>query len=72
MANNLGLEPLPDPVGHFGGQWRPFWIFRQYGVAGDEQLSPAALGWFIYRIALYVSFLSRTGFSILLEGSRRF
>ena len=35
------------------------------------------MGWgggitYIYRTALYVSFLSRTEFSILLEGSRRF
>ena len=28
MANNLGLDPFPDPVGHFGAPWRPLWIFR--------------------------------------------
>ena len=28
MANNLGLDPFPDPVGHFGAPWRPFWIFE--------------------------------------------
>ena len=28
MANNLGLDPFPDPVGHFGAPWRPFWISR--------------------------------------------
>ena len=26
--NNLGLDPFPDPVGHFGAPWRPFWISR--------------------------------------------
>ena len=28
MANNLGLDPFPEPVGHFGAPWRPFWIFE--------------------------------------------
>ena len=28
MANNLGLEPFPDPVGHFEAPWWPFWIFE--------------------------------------------
>ena len=28
MANNLGLDPFPDPIGHFGAPWRPFWIFQ--------------------------------------------
>merc|ERR1719206_469724 len=26
--NNLGLDPFPDPVGHFWAPWRPFWISR--------------------------------------------
>ena len=24
---NLGLDPFPDPVGHFGAPWWPFWGF---------------------------------------------
>ena len=28
MANKLRLDPFPDPVGHFGGPWRPFWILQ--------------------------------------------
>ena len=28
MANNLGLDPFPDPIGHFGGSWQPFWILQ--------------------------------------------
>ena len=28
MANNLGLDPFPDRIGHFGGPWRPFWILQ--------------------------------------------
>ena len=28
MANNLVLDPFPDPVGHFGAPWQPFWISR--------------------------------------------
>ena len=23
---NLGEDPFPDPVGHFGAPWWPFWI----------------------------------------------
>ena len=23
---NLGVDTFPDPVGHFGAPWRPFWI----------------------------------------------
>ena len=26
-ANNLRLDPFPDPVAHFGALWRPFWVF---------------------------------------------
>ena len=26
--NNLGVNPLPDPVSHFGLPWRLFWILR--------------------------------------------
>ena len=33
MANNLGLDPFPDPVGHFGAPWWPFglrrWLCKQ-------------------------------------------
>ena len=25
---NLGVDPFPVPVGHFGAPWRPFWIFE--------------------------------------------
>ena len=25
---NLGVDPYPVPVGHFGAPWRPFWIFE--------------------------------------------
>ena len=28
MANNLGLDPFPDPVGHFGAPWWPFWVLQ--------------------------------------------
>ena len=28
MANNLGLDPFPDPVGHFEAPWWPFYIFE--------------------------------------------
>ena len=46
MANNLGIDPFQDPVGHFGGPWRPFWILqavwrcRRCGVAGGERVPP--------------------------------
>ena len=22
------LDPFPEPVGHFGASWQPFWIFE--------------------------------------------
>ena len=25
---NLGVHPFPDPIGHLGAPWRPFWIFE--------------------------------------------
>ena len=28
VAQNIGLYPFPDPVGHFGSPWWPFWIFK--------------------------------------------
>ena len=28
MANNLGLDPFPDPVSHFEAPLWPFWIFE--------------------------------------------
>ena len=31
VANNLGLHPFPDPIGHFGG--RPFWILQVFYVS---------------------------------------
>ena len=33
MANNLGLDPFPDPVGHFGAPWQPFWILQVFYVS---------------------------------------
>ena len=26
--NNLWYDLLPDPIGHFGAPWQPFWIFE--------------------------------------------
>ena len=28
VPKNLGVDPLPDPVGDFGAPLRPFWIFK--------------------------------------------
>ena len=25
---NLGIDTFPDPIGHFGAPWRPFWILQ--------------------------------------------
>ena len=59
MPNNLGLDPFPDPVGHFGAPWRPFWILqavrrcrRWASAPGAARLvfnyiSHFALSWFI-------------------------
>ena len=24
----VGLDPFPDPVGHFGAPWWPFWVLQ--------------------------------------------
>ena len=29
---NLGVDTFPDPVGHFGAPWWPFWISRVLGI----------------------------------------
>ena len=34
----------PDPVGHFGDPWWPFWIWRRCGIAGGERVPPLPLG----------------------------
>ena len=28
MPINLGVDTFPDPVGHFGAHWQPFWILQ--------------------------------------------
>ena len=28
VPNNLGVDPFPDSVCHFGAPWQPFWIFE--------------------------------------------
>ena len=28
MPKNLGVVTFPEPVGHFGTHWRPFWILQ--------------------------------------------
>ena len=43
--NNLGFNPFPDPVGHFGTPCR-------CGVAGGERVPPAPLGWYLDRLFL--------------------
>ena len=49
MPKNLGVHTFPDPVGHFGAPWRPFWILqavwrcRRCGVAGGERVPPSPL-----------------------------
>ena len=44
--NNLGLDPFPDPVGHFGAHWQAVRRCRRCGVAGGERVPPAPLGWY--------------------------
>ena len=36
--NNLGLDPFPDPVGHFGAHWQAVRRCRRCGVAGGVAL----------------------------------
>ena len=52
MPKNLRVDTFPDPVGHFGAPWRPYWILqavwrcRRCGVAGGERVPPLPLGWY--------------------------
>ena len=54
MANNLGLDPSSDPVGHFGATWGHFGFCRQCGVAGGEWGPPAPLGWYFSCFLVWV------------------
>ena len=44
--NNLGLDPFPDPVGHFRANWQAVRRWRRCGVGGGERVPPAPLGWY--------------------------
>ena len=39
MANNLGLDPFPDPIDHLGPPVGHFGFSRRYGVAGGERVT---------------------------------
>ena len=39
-----GLNPFPDPIGHFGPPGGHFGFYRQGGVTGSERVPPALLG----------------------------
>ena len=43
----IGLNLFPEPSGHFGVPWRRFGFCRHFGVAGDEQVPPLPLGWYL-------------------------
>ena len=67
---NLGVDTFPDPVGHFGAPWRPFWILqavrrcRRCGVAGGQRAPPSPLGWYFF---FFFSFF----FSVVYFSHRR-
>ena len=56
MANNLGLDPFPDPVGHFGAPWQPFWIFEVLleGMMESKNLFSES---FFFAYLIYISTL---------------
>ena len=37
MSKNLGADTFPDPMGHFGTTWGPFWIFDVLIEGGDQK-----------------------------------
>ena len=41
VPKNLGVDPFPDPIGHFVAPWRPFWIFEvlKEGMIESKNLS---------------------------------
>ena len=45
VPKNLGVDTFPDPVGHFGAPWRPFWILRPLIGRNPEQYN---LGDFVF------------------------
>ena len=40
---NLGVDPFPDPVSHFGAPWQPFWIFEVL-IEGMDEYQPSGAG----------------------------
>ena len=42
MANNLGWDPFPDAVGHFGAPSRPFWILQAVQLCRRRASAPSA------------------------------
>ena len=53
MPKNLGVDIFPDPVGHFGAQWRPFWILQAVRRCRRWTSAPAPLGWYLGIFSLF-------------------
>ena len=53
MANNLGLDPFPDHVGHFGAPWRPFWILQAVWRCRRWACAPGAARLVFYKQLFY-------------------
>ena len=45
VPKKLGVDTFPDPVGHYG-------FCRQCGVAVDERVTPAPLGWYFQTVLI--------------------
>ena len=61
MANNLGLDPFPDPVGHFGGPWRPFWILQAVRRCRRWASAPGVTRLVFLKFSWIVFLISRPG-----------
>ena len=56
MANNLGLDLFPDPVGHFWAPGRPFWIFEALIEGMMESKNLYSKSWSVYPITLGLTY----------------
>ena len=54
MPQNLGVDTCPDPVGHFGAHWRPFWILQAVRRCRRWASAPGATRLVFFLFFVYV------------------
>ena len=66
MPKNLGVDTFPDPLSHFGAHWHAVLRCGRCGVAGDERVPPAPLGWYCMLNIIGLIICSLIGNSLVL------